>query len=117
MQILVVDNLLLYANHIVVSHSMRAEAFQKVHQGHQAFREVVYEYPQQCGGPEFLDRYVEDYMAYLSTDYFTLQFSFQPFINSVFETVDKMPRHPPSSIIPCHSRLHHHKSNNRLQNG
>ena len=34
----VVDNLLLYANHIVVPHSMRTEVLQKVHQGHRGIQ-------------------------------------------------------------------------------
>ena len=38
MHLLVVDNLLLYANRIVVPHSMTAEVLQKVHQGHQGIQ-------------------------------------------------------------------------------
>ena len=82
MHLSVVDNLLLYANRIVAPHSMRAEILQKVNQGHQGiqrcfkairvFRGAIYEFPQQCGGPEFLEtRRLCKIMSCLSTDYCT----------------------------------------------
>ena len=57
----VVDNLLLYANRIVVPHSMRAEVLQKVHQGHQGIQRCRLRISSAVWWPR-ISRDIEDYI-------------------------------------------------------
>ena len=71
MNLPVVDNLLLYADRIVVPHSMRAEVLQKVHQGHQGIQRCHLRISSAVWWPRNF-RDIENYMSCLSTDYYTL---------------------------------------------
>ena len=87
MYLSVVDNLILYANCIVVPHSMRAEVMQKVHQGHQGIQRCHLQISSAVWWPR-ISRDIKDYVKSCPVCQQTTAPSTEPLLQT------KLPNHP-----------------------